>query len=155
MVDGMIRALLALTIALNAWSVNAAELPDPTRPPASLMQAGDEAVLGQKAPIAPSAGLQSTFISSTRRAAIIDGKTVELGEKHGEAQLIEVNEGNVVLQNGSVRQVLSLFPRVKMTRSAINIKPTSPNSGLKSEKVAAKKVGMNKKHLSEQPKEKK
>lgn len=155
MVDGMMRALWALTIALNAWSVNAADLPDPTRPPASLVQASDEALLGQKVTVTPSAGLQSTLISSTRRAAIIDGKTVELGAKHGEAQLIEVNEGNVVLQNGSVRQVLSLFPDVNMTRSGINIKPTSPNSGSKSEEVTAKKVGMNKKHLSERTKEKK
>lgn len=155
MVDGMMRALLVLTIALDASSVNAADFPDPTRPPASLMDAGDEAALGQKTTVAPSAGLQSTIISSTRRAAIIDGKTVELGAKHGEAQLIEVNEGNVVLQNGSVRQVLSLFPRVNMVRSAINVKPISPNSGLKSEKATAKKVGMNKKHLSERTKERK
>ncbi len=155
MVDGMMRALFALTIVLNAWTVNAAELPDPTRPPASLMQAVDEALLGQKITVTPSAGLQSTIISSTRRAAIIDGKTVELGAKHGEAQLIEVNEGNVVLQNGSVRQVLSLFPRVNMTRSALNIKPTSPNSGLESKEVTAKKVGMNRKHSPERTKEKK
>lgn len=155
MVEGMMRALLALIIALNALSVNAADLPDPTRPPASLMETSDEAALGQKAPVTPSAGLQSTLISSTRRAAIIDGKTVELGAKHGEAQLIEVNEGNVVLQNGSVRHVLTLFPSVNMTRSAINVKPISPISGLKSDEVTAKKVGMNKKHLSEHPKEKK
>ena len=46
----------------------------------------------------PSSGLQSTIISISRRAAIIDGKTVELWAKHGNARLIEVNEGSVVLQ---------------------------------------------------------
>ena len=42
-------------------------------------------------------GLHSIIISKTRRAAIIDGQTVELGEEHGNAKLVEVNEGNVVL----------------------------------------------------------
>ncbi|HEY8888116.1 MAG TPA: hypothetical protein VIM35_06495, partial [Gallionella sp.] len=57
----------------------------------------------------------SIIISETRRAAIIDGQTVELGGQHGNARLVEVNVGSVVLQHGKSRQVLTLFPGVKIT----------------------------------------
>jgi hypothetical protein len=60
--------------------------------------------------------LHTIIISDTRRAAIIDGKTVELGGEHGGAKLIEVNEGSVVMQRAQSRQVLALFPDVKITR---------------------------------------
>ncbi len=99
-------ALLALALPM---CVSAEELSDPTRPPASIMapaEAGNEA---------QPAGLQSIIISGHRRAAIIDGETVELGGKHGDATLIEVNEGSVVLKGSQGRQVLTLFPGVKMT----------------------------------------
>ena len=90
----------------------AEELPDPTRPPTSLF--APVAAGGAEAAPAP-AGLQSIIISRTRRAAIIDGETVELGGKHGDAKLIEVNEGHVVLRGAQGRQVLTLFPDVKIT----------------------------------------
>ncbi len=89
----------------------AEELPDPTRLPASI--AAPVAAVGMET---TPAGLQSVIISKTRRAAIIDGETVELGGKHGDARLIEVNEGSVVLNSVQGRQILTLFPNVKMTR---------------------------------------
>ncbi len=95
--------------------LNAEELPDPTRPPASI--AAPAAASGVAAAPAP-AGLQSIIISKTRRAAIIDGETVELGGKHGDAKLIEVREGSVVLRSAQGRQVLTLFPDVKITGKA-------------------------------------
>ena len=110
------------------------ELPDPTRPPASLLT--PVAAGGTEAAPAP-AGLQSIIISKTRRAAIIDGETVELGGKHGDAKLIEVNEGSVVLRGAQGRQVMTLFPDVKMTLSRtpagnkeqkVKTKPQSPKS---------------------------
>lgn len=90
----------------------AEELTDPTRPPVSISapvaQAGVE--VAEK-----SASLQSILIGKNRRAAIIDGKTVELGSKVGAARLIEVNEAYVVLRTAQGRQVLTLFPDVKIT----------------------------------------
>jgi len=90
----------------------AEELTDPTRPPASITAPAPAS--GVEAP-PTSAGLQSIIISKTRRAAIIDGKTVELGGKHGDAKLIEVNEGGVVLRGAQGKQVMTMFPGVKMT----------------------------------------
>ena len=63
--------------------------------------------------------LQSIIISPTRRAAIIYGQTVELGEKVGDVRLIEVSESGVVLQGTKGLEVLTLFPNVKMNKRAV------------------------------------
>jgi len=109
----IMRNLLTSFIALYSFAASAADLPDPTRPPA--MIAGTGAASGRGSTESRSSGLQSTIISESRRAAIIDGKTVELWAKHGDDQLIEVNEGSVVLLGRQKRRVLTLFPGVKMT----------------------------------------
>ncbi|MEO8332269.1 MAG: hypothetical protein ABI479_07530 [Gallionella sp.] len=138
MADGMMRALLALAFALYSFAVSAEDLSDPTRPPAFLLGSGAAtgAAPGQGASQSRSSGLQSTIISDSRRAAIIDGKTVELWEKHGNAQLIEVNEGSVVLQGAQTRRVLTLFPDVKMTQREIIINKASPGSGVQPEEIS-------------------
>ena len=86
------------------FPVHAEDLPDPTRPPASIFAPAAGTGVGRKAGANSSAGLHSIIISETRRAAIIDGQTVELGEQHGNARLVEVNVGSVVLQHGKSRQ---------------------------------------------------
>jgi len=88
----------------------AADLPDPTRPPASITGTANFTAPA----VNVASGLRSTIISGSHRAAIIDGVTVELWAKHGGDQLVEVNEGSVVLMNGKKRRVLNLFPDVKM-----------------------------------------
>lgn len=117
----LVRILCGLCIALLHVAAVAEELADPTRPPAALAEPVAGAV--QKASEVPS-GLQSIIISKTRRAAIIDGETVELGKRHGDARLIEVNEGGVVLQGTQGRQVLTLFPNVNISKKEIAA-PTS------------------------------
>ena len=96
---------------------HAEELTDPTRPPAiiTIPSAATEKN--------PPSGLQSVMISKTRRAAIIDGETVELRGKHGDATLIEVSESGVVLQGAQGRQVLTLFPNVKIMQKVIQATP--------------------------------
>lgn len=96
--------------------LHAEDLPDPTRPPASIFAPNAGAGAGREATENQSSGLHTIIISETRRAAIIDGQTVELGGVHRDAKLIEVNEGGVVLQRAQSRQVLTLFPGVKITR---------------------------------------
>lgn len=98
----------------------AEDFPDPTRPSMLI----DIPVAANGVADSPSIGLQSIIISSKRRAAIINGEMVELGNKQGDAKLIEVNEGNVVLQDAQGRQVLSLFPDVKIE----HVKRTLPVS---------------------------
>ncbi len=146
------RALLLLS-AFQAVSAFAEDLSDPTRPPA--MIAVPEAVTGQGADAGQTSGLRSIIISRTRRAAIIDGETVELGKKHGDARLIEVNEGSVVLRGAQGRQVLTLFPDVKMTKKVIKTKAPLPASKAQSGKDKNKPVARDEKPLSGQPKEEK
>ena len=98
----------------------AEELADPTRPPAAIVIPAT-ATAGSL----PS-GLQSVIISKNRRAAIIDGETVELRGKHGDATLIEVAESGVVLQGAQGRQVLMLFPGVRMMQKEIQAAPKLP-----------------------------
>lgn len=87
--------------------VVAETLVDPTRP-ADRVEARSEV-----------SALQSIIISPTRRAAIIYGQTVELGEKVGDVRLIEVSESGVVLQGAKGLEVLTLFPNVKMNKTAV------------------------------------
>lgn len=109
---------VAVFCALSAviLPLHAENLPDPTRPPADVIAASG-ARHGRGA--SSSSGLRSIIISDVRRAAIIDGKTVELGGRLGNATLVEVNPGSVVLQRGKTRQVLTLFPGVMISRPEI------------------------------------
>lgn len=105
---------LALLLSCAASPAILAEaLIDPTKPPAEI-----SAPPAQAGRVATPEGdrLQSIIISPTRRAAIINGQTVELGAKHGEAKLVEVNESGVALQGAQGRQVLTLFPGVEIKR---------------------------------------
>ncbi|MBI3222453.1 MAG: hypothetical protein HYZ46_05155 [Nitrosomonadales bacterium] len=109
MADHLITYLLAVPL-LTAWCAQAEVLPDPTRPPSS------EKVHATAADAEPkTAALQSIILSRNRRAAIIDGETVELGGLHGDARLLEVNEGSVVLSGAQGRRVLTLFPGVRIS----------------------------------------
>jgi len=114
------------------FPVHAEDLPDPTRPPASIFAPEAGTGIGRNAAGNSSSGLRSIIISETRRAAIIDGHTVELGGQLGKARLVEVNTGSVVLQRGKSRQVLTLFPGVKITRKEMadtgSAKMESPNN---------------------------
>jgi MSHA biogenesis protein MshK len=122
----LMRAGVFCFLSAVFFSVHAETLPDPTRPPADVMTvSGARHDRGGES----SSGLRSIIISQKRRAAIIDGKTVELGEMHGNARLVEVNAGSVVLQRGKNRQVLTLFPRVKITRmETADTEPTKMES---------------------------
>ena len=130
--------IFSLCLLTSVFSY-AEDLPDPTRPPANLfvpssaggVGAGSgadsviSAVAGRGATQYRSSGLHTIIISESRRAAIIDGQTVELGGQHGNAQLVEVNEGNVVLQRAQSRQVLTLFPDVKVARKDLSGKEST------------------------------
>ena len=105
--------LMLLCVApLAAWGQ---VLSDPTRPAFGFDASAPTS--GVTATPAVS-GLQSVIISPAHCAAIIDGKTVELGAKHGNERLIEVSERGVVLQGERGRRALTLFPAVSMKITA-------------------------------------
>jgi hypothetical protein len=103
------KALMLLGFC-HALQAAAADLGDPTRP----MMGGNDGHLPMFAAEPARRGLQSVIISRTRCAAILDGKTVELGARYGQEKLIEVNQNGVVLQGAGGMRRLTLFPAVDL-----------------------------------------
>lgn len=120
MADGARKARAAgasfvFCLALLAQGA-AAQLPhDPTRPPPGYDTAP---AAGAETEGAGAMTLQSVMISPTRKAAIISGVMVKLGEKYGDAVLVKVAENEVVLRSGNENQVLKLHPGVEKRDSA-------------------------------------
>jgi len=102
----------ALLLLCVPASVPAQIMTDPTKPPAEIYAPPGVAVPEGNA-------LRTIIISPARRAAIIDGQTVELGAKHGDVRLIEVSESGVVLEGSQGRQALALFPGVEIKKQAV------------------------------------
>ena len=84
-------------------------LGDPMRPPA---EASSPIARGE-AQGGTSSRLQSVLISPGRRVAVIDGRTVGIGERVGDATLIAIAESEVTLQRGAERQTLKLHPGIE------------------------------------------
>ena len=120
--------LLPFAFCLSTFAASAAEpLTDPTRPPASLT-VGQQDATSFSGPV-----LQSVMISVERRAAIISGQTVKLGDKFGNAQVIKISEGEVVLRSGKDLQILKLFPNIEKL-------PASSGADASAQSRAQKKV---------------
>ena len=128
MTKTLAKSLVICLLSSVFCPLMAEDLPDPTRPPASIFAPVGGTGVAHAMPAENHArGLHTIIISETRRAAIIDGQTVELGEEHGGAKLIEVNEGGVVLERGQSRQVLPLFPNIKIIRKKTPVKEKAEN----------------------------
>ena len=101
-----------MMLCLAPFAVWGQDLSDPTRPPPGI---NDAAPSSASAAVNPQVrGLQSVIISSAHCAAIIDGKAVVLGAKHGSERLVEVSERGVMLHGENGYRTLALFPAVAM-----------------------------------------
>jgi len=111
--------LLIFAFCLLPSAVAAESLPDPTRPPTSL-NVGNQDVTKFSGPV-----LQSVMISTGRKIAIISGQTVRVGENFGNAQVVKISEGEVVLRSGKDLQILKLFPNIEKlpASSGVNASP--------------------------------
>lgn len=114
----MARALALLTMLAMlamalAWAGDEL-LPDPTQPPAALMQpvvpAGGGAT-GAATPVLHTVILRE----GAKPAAVIGDQLVELGGRFGDAKLVKVGAGEVVLAGPGGKQVLRLIPGVSRT----------------------------------------
>jgi len=101
---------IAMAVMATTGLARAQITTDPTRPATGFaIEAPEGATAGNQ--------LQSVMISPTRSAAIINGVTVRLGEKYGDAVLVRVAESEVVLKSGSGQQVLKIHPDVEKRES--------------------------------------
>ena len=111
----MNAAILRACLFLLASGAGAAHgalaqgLADPTRPPNVVPAAGG----GQAEAEAPSTQLQSVLLSPRRKLAVINGQTVALGEKVGDAVVTKITESAVVLKYGDRTEVLKLLGDVE------------------------------------------
>lgn len=124
----MIAGRMSVQVAAFIWvwcalivGAGAQNLPDPTRPPASLGAVLDgaaaESNLGPR--------LQSVLIAPGRRVAIVSGQMVEVGGKVGEAKVVAISESEVVLKNGKDVQILKLFPDIEKHPASAAVKSRS------------------------------
>jgi len=104
---------------LTAFAVDL--LPDPTKPAVEIRYDtdADKGDVAETAPVLKKEGLQSIMISPQYRAAVINGETIALGGKIGDATLVEVRENSVVLQGAEGKRVMELFPGVHLNKVEI------------------------------------
>lgn len=100
-------AMAALLFLHFDLTLAAELLPDPTRPPTEAGFAGAVVAI----PSGPV--LQSVKIASGQKMAVISGQLLTEGESFGEAKLIKIAEGEVVLSGPDGLQTLRLFPGVE------------------------------------------
>lgn len=104
------KRLPLMLLALAGWA-HAQGLPDPTRPPVSVLDGG-AAGAGQPAE-PPQSGLHSIIHrQGGKSAAVINGRYVELGGKLGDATLTRINEDSVELRSASGRETMYLTPGI-------------------------------------------
>jgi len=98
---------LALIVSLAAPSGLAQGLSDPTRPPREILGGADFL----EAPPSPSPA-QVVIISTDRRQATINGQTVVLGGRYGNATLVRISDEEIVLQRPEGTETIKLYSSV-------------------------------------------
>jgi MSHA biogenesis protein MshK len=102
-----------------ACAAQAQALSDPMRPPQAPVARKSEAPAAPGATAAEgSAGasqLQAILISGGRKLAVIDGVTVALGGRVGDATVVRITETEVRLRRGEQVERLKLHPAVEKT----------------------------------------
>lgn len=122
---GMITVALALMLApgtgvgQGAAPAPTQALGDPMRPPA-LMGAASETAGTPGGMV-----LQSTIMSRGRRIAMIDGKSMNVGDRIGEARIMAINPDSVTLREGGASRVLKLNESVEISSRAAAKAPAS------------------------------
>ena len=116
-------ALTLLAAAICTAPALAQTLLDPTQPP-------PEARLGTPgaadlAPVRSGPQLQSVLLGNHgRQVAVIDGQSLQVGDKINGATLVKVRQDHVVLQRGRAQQILKLFPEARASAP----KPSAPRA---------------------------
>lgn len=111
-----VLCLLSVVAASTAAAAQAS-LPDPTLPPAAGPADGaSKASVGQATKLGHR--LQSVLISSERKLAVIDGRTVPLGGQIDGARVVDITEDGVTLRRGTQTETLPLHAGVQIKQVA-------------------------------------
>jgi MSHA biogenesis protein MshK len=105
--------LFCLALAASPQA-HAQAMSDPMRPPREILGGGD--VPDTAASTSPA---QVVIISSDRRQATINGRTVALGGRYGDATVVRISDAEIVLQKPDSTEVIKLYSSVnRKMRSA-------------------------------------
>ena len=112
---GVPVALFALLSAVLLTPAQAQGLVDPTRPPDAPLPGNDAGLIATRA--VPQ--LQSVLVASSgRRVAVIDGRTVRVGDRVGEASVDGIGETTVTLRRGKTLETIRLYPKAAERNNA-------------------------------------
>lgn len=102
-------SILLIAAMFFAYSAHAETITDPTRPAgADVSPTGTPGAAGQN-----TAGLQSiVHRKGSKPYAVINGETVRLGGKVGEARVIKITDSTVILKSANGQETLSLTPGI-------------------------------------------
>lgn len=126
----MRRSLLFLALAGSLGLPPVlAQVPDPTRPPDSLLTPGSDGVAAPH-----ESGVQTVILRHGRRksAAVINGQYVEVGGMVGDKRVLKITETEVVLSGESGREVIKVMPAIEkmpVKKSAAKRRTTETTSG--------------------------
>lgn len=100
-------------IALAPFAATAQSMSDPTRPPSAddLARFGSSGIAG----LSSEYRLDAVILSQGRKLAVINGQTVPLGEKIGEARLVRVTESGAVIRKDDGTETLRFHAGVEKT----------------------------------------
>ncbi|HZP94363.1 MAG TPA: hypothetical protein VFB20_16000 [Burkholderiales bacterium] len=98
--------LMAATAVIPA--ALAQQLRDPTRPPSFMATASGAYAVPESGLV-----LQTVLISPERRAVIINGRLLHLGEGIAGLKVAEIRESEVLLKGGGEARTLLLYPAVE------------------------------------------
>jgi MSHA biogenesis protein MshK len=106
--------LCTIVLLASSFAAHGQGLADPTRPPSAPLQS--EAAAAGSDPSRPQ--LHSILLSPSRKLAVINGETVALGGRFGEATLVRISETGVVLKRGEALEALPLLPGIDKKSAA-------------------------------------
>jgi hypothetical protein len=127
----LLQVLRPLVAAIGLWgmiSVSQAEsipagLADPTQPSVG----GGMASRAARKPTGPV--LQSTFVSSSQRRAVISGRSYMEGDKFGGGVITDIQPYEVVVKQGDRETRLRLFPKVVKENYLVKVPANSQEGG--------------------------
>jgi MSHA biogenesis protein MshK len=123
-----LNASLVLIALVASLPAHAQGMSDPTRPPREIL--GGAAEVSD----APAGGspAQVVIISSDRRQATINGRTVSLGGRYGDATLVKISDEELVLERPGSTEVIRLYSSVNRKMRS-SLQPSQTNTAEKRE----------------------
>jgi hypothetical protein len=122
---GLIVIGIAGFVAGSQANDSLAGLVDPTQP-AHSGTSGGTAVSRPTGPL-----LQSTFISTSQRRAVISGKTYKVGDKFGGGVIADIQPYEVVLKKADRETRLRLLPKLVKETYMVKVPAISQEGGKK------------------------